>query len=205
MRQQISRLPLVTLLLAGCTVFIHFICDLQLYLQYARPAILSGDLWRLITAHLCHWSFDHLFWDFLVFVVLGSVCELRWPGSYLKTLFLSAVLISSALLFFEKEMITYRGLSGIDSALFCLVCGKLFIHSVRTANRTGIILTAALFALLLAKSGYEATASHTLFVTATETFVVVPLAHLVGGAVGLLFGVASRPVVTPAIFLLGRP
>ena len=40
-------------------------------LVYDRQAILSGELWRLLTAPLVHFSASHLFWDVVVFSLAG--------------------------------------------------------------------------------------------------------------------------------------
>ena len=48
--------------------------------EYNREAILHGEWGRLLTGHLTHWNFDHLFWDAATFLLLGVACVWRSVG-----------------------------------------------------------------------------------------------------------------------------
>ncbi len=41
-------------------------------LQYNRQAMAEGQWWRHLTGYVTHWNAEHLFWDVLVFIVLGA-------------------------------------------------------------------------------------------------------------------------------------
>jgi hypothetical protein len=51
--------------------------QLAVMLEYNRTSIANGEIWRLVTGSIVHWTTDHLFWDLLMFVVLGAAIERR--------------------------------------------------------------------------------------------------------------------------------
>ena len=153
------------------------------WFQYDRAAIAAGQAWRLLTCHWTHWSLDHLIWDVVAFVVLLGLGWSTNPRRVLLTLGLAAAAIPLAVGIAMPGMQLYRGLSGLDSALFTVVAIPL-MREEQAAGRRG---TARLIALVLAgfalKIVLEATIGATLFADSTQ-FVPVPLAHVVGGLCG---------------------
>jgi hypothetical protein len=99
------------------------------------------------------------------------------------------------------ELATYRGLSGLGSALFLLLAARLHVES---ACRTtwARMLPALAVACFLAKLAYEVRSGSAYFVADADLFVPVPSAHLAGGMLGLLVGGwphgASRTPLRPA-------
>ena len=87
---------------------------------------------------------------------------------------------------------TYRGLSGLDSALFvtaALGLGQKLRADGRSTRGAAAIGSVA---VLLGKVGYELATGQALFVDAASLgFVPVPLAHAVGGLAGMLACYAS--------------
>ncbi|MEM7050165.1 MAG: rhombosortase [Acidobacteriota bacterium] len=166
-------------------------------LQYDRRRIAAGEVWRLVTGHLAHWSWGHALWDGVAFALLVALA-LRLDRRRLPVVLLaSAVAISLAVWFAEPGLRLYRGLSGIDAALFAFVAAAL----VRRGGRARLVGGIALL-LLGAKIAWEMTTGGTLFVAAVDAgFVTVALAHWVGAAVGLAVGF-SRSQTERA---LGRP
>ncbi len=160
-------------------------------LQFDRVAMARGEIWRLVTCHWTHWSVRHLVWDLAVFVLLAVLCEARGRRAFLATVAASALLIPPVLWIALPDMETYRGLSGIDSALFVLAAILLLREEIERIGslRSGPALAAgaALVAFLL-KVGYESVSGTALFAGSEGLFVPVPLAHLVGGACGLWAG-----------------
>ena len=184
-----NRFPFRTLTLAGLTVLVHF-AELGPWLVLEpRLAAVMSEPWRMLTAHLVHWSADHLFWDVLTLVVLGTLVERQasdsrrvWWGCVLG----GGAAISLSLLLLQPDLPAYAGLSGIDSALFTAAAAMLARRAI--AERDAPLTAAACVAglLFLAKLGYEARTGSTLFADhAAAGFTPVPLAHLVGGAAGL--------------------
>ncbi|MDZ7618556.1 MAG: rhombosortase, partial [Patescibacteria group bacterium] len=84
------------------------------WLQFDRTAIAAGQLWRLATCHLTHWSVDHLFWDVATFACLAAICQSESRRATWICLAASAMAIPAAVWLFMPDMPTYRGLSGLD-------------------------------------------------------------------------------------------
>ena len=192
-------LPIRTLCLGAATVVVAALPGVSESLQLEAGLTAVLEPWRLLTGHFAHWSVDHLVWDLLVFVVLASVWEREAAAAWGESakepwlcVVVAALLISFAVLLVPTTPMPYRGLSGIDSALFVALALRFFGRA-RQAGRKGLALAlAALLGLFVAKVGYEAATGLTLFVdSAAAGFQPVPLAHLVGGAVGCAFGWSS--------------
>lgn len=189
-----------TLLLSAAAILAAMSPAAMSLLEFARLAVAEGEIWRLLTGHLTHFGADHLLWDVAMFAALGGVCEHRWPRRTRITLVTSALAISLAIVPLAPEIDTYRGLSGLDSALFGLLATSLLRES--DAQR-GRLFTAALCLFLtgfVAKIGYELITGTTFFVDSTAAgFVPVPLAHAVGFVVGASIAAMSgrQPIGTP--------
>ena len=65
------RAPRASLLLTLAAGFIHLFYGLRIQLLYERSALVHHELWRLLTCHWVHLSWDHLFWSALTFLVGG--------------------------------------------------------------------------------------------------------------------------------------
>jgi rhomboid family GlyGly-CTERM serine protease len=159
------------------------------WLQYNRDAIARLELWRLLTSHFTHWSGDHLFWDALAFAVLGWLCERNGLGSFLRCVGVSAFLIPLTLWFALPQMTTYRGLSGIDSALFALLATRVVREAACEKNGLKLGVAGIVSVGFAAKVAFELSTGTTLFVdTAARGLIPVPLAHVIGGIVGIACG-----------------
>ena len=164
-------------------------------LQLDREAVARGEIWRLVTCHWTHWSARHLLWNLAVFAVLAVLCESRGRRAFLAAVVSSALLIPPVLWIALPDLEAYRGLSGIDSALFVLAAMLLLREEI---EKTGSLRTvpalaagAALVGFLL-KVGYESVSGAALFAGSEGLFVPLPLAHLAGGACGLWAGLQKR-------------
>ncbi|HXA16857.1 MAG TPA: rhombosortase [Thermoanaerobaculia bacterium] len=139
----------------------------------------GGAAWRIATCHFTHFTYEQLAWDALVFVVLGIACARRSRGAFQATLLASIIVVPIAVLALAPDVTTYRGLSGIDSALFALLLTMEWQRS-----RLVALCAAGGFAMKLI---FEMTSGATVFVSG-GAFVPVPAAHLSGAAVGLAVG-----------------
>jgi rhomboid family GlyGly-CTERM serine protease len=154
-------------------------------LQFDRTAIAQGEVWRLVTGNFVHWNVDHLFWDCIMFVALGAAIEFRHRGAFLAATALSACAVS-ATAWCIASVDTYRGLSGIDSALFVLLAGWYLIDALRSRCQLPLCIPIALLLGFFAKIGYEILTGRTYFVDSTAAlFTPLPQVHLAGAAVAL--------------------
>ncbi len=180
---------LVPVLVALPAVLIHGLPQLGTWLEYRREALVDLELWRLVTGHWTHGSFEHFLWDTLAFVALGcGLCALS-PRAFRNTVLGSVAAISAFLLVYGERWEVYRGLSGIDTALFVALAGVL---SLDGQGKQRWIFPVALL-LAAGKIGWEAVTGTALFAADIPGHAVVPLAHGVGAAVGLLAALDYGP------------
>ncbi len=139
---------------------------------------------RLLTCHFTHFSYEQLAWDAFAFLLLGIACERRNRAAFHATLLASAIVIPIAVLLFAPNVTAYRGLSGIDSALFALL-----LTLERRRSRM-VMLCAVAFA---AKIAFELTTGSAVFVSDMGADVVsVPIAHLAGALVAVIVAKRER-------------
>ena len=70
---------LLTLFIAGFSIIVYCSPFLTGLFVYNRQAVLTGEIWRLITAPFVHFSHSHIVWDVLIFVIAGR----RYTGGRL--------------------------------------------------------------------------------------------------------------------------
>lgn len=126
--------PVCTALAFGAAAAL-LVPSVTLALQYDRAAIVAGEWWRLITGHLTHWNGEHLFWDAAMFVVLGAILERRSRRHFVACLIASTIAISATVWLLHPELERYRGLSGVDTALFAMVAVDLLRDALRQGDR----------------------------------------------------------------------
>ncbi len=194
-----SRWPWLTLGLAVATLIAAWWPALTEWCTLQRASYGRGAWWELFTGHFAHWSAEHLFWDLAVFTTLGFACERLDRRAMIATLFVSALTISAGVLILCPQFHSYRGLSGIDSALLAVYLTLMWRH-----GRLGLIakgLTILTGVGLMAKIAWEVVTGAAIFVQ-SENMTPVPEAHAIGAAVGLLIGLfvrARRPDQATAI------
>ena len=186
LRGRAIRWPAVSLLVSGSVLALFALPGLAGTIEWQRASVLDHEWWRILTGHLSHTSVPNLFWNLATFLVLGAICETQNRRRFLLATVLTAVTVPMAVLLAAPETTAYRGLSGIDSALF----GLLLVTVVRKAwdqeRRSLAVLLCGTGVLFLGKIAYEVTTQQALFAVDSSGFVPLPLAHLAGAAVGLL-------------------
>ena len=104
----------------------------------------------------------------------------------------ASVLIPAAVWALQCDLAYYRGLSGLDSALFVFVALTLFRHHRLRGDQVGVLLACGFLVGFVLKVTYELVAGQTIFVTGMGPGVVgVPLAHIVGATVGAALSVSQ--------------
>ncbi len=158
-----------------------------------RALITSGQWYRLLSGHFTHFGGSHLGWDVITLLVLGSVASLLNARRTVWAIALSAVVIPLAILIGQPELEVYRGLSGIDSALFALLATLLLKRAVR--DRRFVLAGLIQIAIIgfFAKTAYEFLTGGAVFVdTLAVGFVAVPLAHAAGAVCGAVVGLPGN-------------
>lgn len=174
-------------------------------LQLDWQAVGAGQWWRLWTGHVTHYGLSHLFWDWLMFVVLSSACERRHPRFYAGILAAMMLGVSLAVGAFCTGIEVYRGLSGIDSGLFVWFVLDRSRDAWRARNlESSIDQRWIAFAWIIPLVGligkliYEAVSGNTLFVN-SDTFRPLVEAHLAGAVLGVIsWKLAANDSIEPS-------
>jgi rhomboid family GlyGly-CTERM serine protease len=175
-REIVFRGQFITLPVIAFSILIYCSPRLSGLFIYHRQAILDGEIWRMFTAPLVHFSFSHIFWDTLVFGIAGSaVCLSGFPRFWLVcclAAFIPGVLYLQAF----PSMEYYGGLSGLSTGAFAYYC---LCNIFLTDGRNKIwVLT---LAVIVVKIFIETTLNEPVFANAGNAdFVVLPSAHIVG-------------------------
>lgn len=185
-----QSLVLASVALAGAAALAQAVPAAGSALELSRPALASGEVYRVVTGHLAHWSWEHWFWDAIPLVIMTAVAARRAPGRTALCVAVSAVLVPLAVLAACPSIRCYRGLSGIDAALY-VFCGLVLRQETRVPwRRRALALALAGFG---AKCVYEALTGGAVFIDARAAGVVtVPVAHLTGGLVGWWLALYQR-------------
>lgn len=177
-----SRFPFGTAFLSAASLVVACTAS-EAALELSRD-VAASEPWRLVTGHFAHFGGNHLAWDLVVFAGLGAIVECRSRTAFLVVTLGSACAIAVAILAAMPEIDRYRGLSGIDSALAVYLAAHFLVAAENRPRAARVVAAVALGGFFL-KTAWEAATGATLFVDHTSAgFVPLPLAHLVGGAVG---------------------
>lgn len=177
------------LLLITVAFVVYSLPGLASILIYDRQAILSGEIWRIVTGHWVHFSFLHLFWD-AVTLGVSAVFIQRFQYGYLLLLSLSsAAVIGILMLILLPHMPYYGGLSGVAMAtlVYLLLCNLERKPAWRSVSLMMI-------ALVIFKMIYEVSTLEYLLLGDMRTVIPVPLSHMLGAicAIVLFFATSQR-------------
>lgn len=147
--------------------------------RYDRAAVLAGEYWRLVTGHLVHLGWSHLWLNVAALIVLGSLFgdTLRrrdWVASGLA----AAAAIDVGLFLLEPTIGWYVGLSGV-------------LHGFMAAGAARLVIQGDVFGTVLAlglvgKLVYEQVAGPLPFTASSTGGPVVVAAHLFGAIGGVV-------------------
>ncbi len=181
-------LPLVVLS-AISTLLLFGGESVQTALNYNRAAIADGEYWRLFSDNFVHLGGWHLFLNLLSLILLAMLCpEVLSPLEWCRRIFFIGVGMSLGLYWFDPQLPSYVGLSGLIYGLFALGLGR------QALQRDKIAIAACVF--LAGRIGFEVL----IGAPASEQ-------HLVGGAIvgeSHLYGAISA-LIYGALALLFTP
>lgn len=173
-------------------------------LEYDALAVLDGEVWRMLTCHLTHYGASHLLWDVAMFALLAPFCEWRSRRRFACLLFVSSLAISAAIVLFQPRLVHYRGLSGIDSALFMFLAVDWLLAAIAARDLRAIVICVLASAVWIGKTLLEFTTNGAVFAHLDPTISSAPIAHLVGGMAGVLVRLLSVAELPPAVRISGR-
>lgn len=190
-----TRLPVVTLAICAITSAVYLLPPLQALLVYDREAVSDGELWRLLTGNLVHFSGAHLAKDMAALLVAGIVIELRGHRQLALLGFLSSLLIGIGLYVLEPDVLIYGGLSGVAVAAFA----HLGLEGAATSGFRGWLCR-----LVVAGLAAKIALDFGLAPQESAGFVLVPLSHAIGAlTASALFATTHLPRIV-SLHLPGR-
>lgn len=186
----IRRWPWLTLSLVAAALLAASVSGADLALEYRRSAVQAGQLWRLLTGQLVHWTARMTATDLGVLLALGAWMERRCRRLAAASLAGAAVLVGIGVHVLSPGLDLYRGSSGLASALFVATALDLARGPGRRSARAAAAAVLSLFAL---KILWELWTGRALAAGALLPGVsVLPLVHLLGGAAGVLACAGDR-------------
>ena len=182
------HVPIVTLLVVAGGIVTYVIPGLASQMVYDRTAILSGEVWRLLTGNWVHFSASHLLYDLLALGIAGWIIERRGYPYFGLLCVLSALGITTVLLATRPEMQSYGGLSGVATGAIVY----LALRGLKEPAPWRWICIAALV-LTVGKVLLESiTGRFIIGAAGSVSFVPLPLSHVVGGLTAALLFWWSR-------------
>jgi rhomboid family GlyGly-CTERM serine protease len=178
------RIPLATLLVCSAAGVVFAQPQLQALLIYDRAAIDGGEIWRLVTGNLVHFSPSHFLYDVVPLFVAGAVIEMRGSRRFAMLCLASAATIGATVYVGSPELSVFGGLSGIVMAAFTCLC----LDGLNEGGAWRRLCQVALI-LLVAKMSIEMTLGWSLESLAeseSPSFVPVPSAHIAGAVTALI-------------------
>ncbi len=154
------------------------------WMQFDRQAVFDGEIWRLATGNLVHWSREHFLLDVGAFALVGILYEPRLGRAYAWMICSAGLAVGLGVLLFLPDMATYRGLSGVDSGQFAAAV----VVECRSAigNPRRWIWLAPVGVIFIAKIASEAISGQMFFGTESlgDIGLPTPLAHVAGSLAG---------------------
>ncbi len=155
-------------------------------LQYQREKILSGELWRLISGHIVHLSWSHMWLNLLALVLIVLIFKDLYSEKVWWLLLGTSMLgIDLGPLLFNPEIIWYVGLSGVLHGIFV----GLALLYWRTTGVKGSILLLGIIIKLVAEQWNGALPGSAELSGGR----VIIDAHLYGALAGMLTALVMRP------------
>lgn len=171
-----KMLPATTVTIALAALTALCIPQVGSWLAYDRSSILGGELWRIVTGHLYHYSWIHLACNLVPLLLIGAWIEVRIGLRFLVGCLLAAAAIGIGLLILHPHMALFGGLSGLDCAMMTYI--GLTWRDTRGGRR---FLGNFLLILVVMKIGYEFGVGKALLADRDGSdFVAVPSSHLLG-------------------------
>jgi rhomboid family GlyGly-CTERM serine protease len=182
-----TRLPLLSLLLVVAAALCQVLPGVAERFAFYRDASLSGEFWRVLTGHLCHYNLSHFIGDVGAFLVWAAVVEWVSRKLLVGALMGTMSIVGVWLLLVPSAPLEYRGLSAVDCALaaqlFTLGC---FDQRLRRHRGLFGALVAAM-AIFVAKFAYEFATGHAVLAPNLGVGVrLTPEAHVIGVVVGVI-------------------
>jgi len=179
--------------------------------RYDRTALAMGEYWRLVSGHLVHFGWGHLWPNVAALLVIGLLFERTFrTGDWVRSALASAAAIDAGLWWIDTQLEWYVGLSGVLHGLVAAGAFELLLRRPSLFRRPFLlrrllllrrprlmrrhVVGAALALGLAAKLGYEQTFGPVSLTAGAVGGPVVVAAHLYGAAGGLVMAAIVRSI-----------
>ena len=168
------------------------------WLEFDRQAVLDGQVWRLVTGNLVHWSVEHFLLDGGPFLLVGLLYERALGRRYPWIIAGCGLAVGCGILAFLPGMEVYRGLSGVDSGQFAAALWAEAALARREPRRW--LWLAPVAAIFTVKILFECATGGLFFGTEAlgEIGLPTPLAHAAGVCAALAALLSWRTILPPA-------
>ncbi len=182
-----KRLPILTLSIVLISMVSFFSSEIASVLIFDRQAILRGEIWRLFSSHLVHFTRTHLVYNLFAFGIAGWIVERKSSSLLLFLYICMAPVMGMALLVFKPGMLFYGGLSGI-------ACGLIYyIALLKMKEAPWKIMSRAIIICLPIKLVIELyTHASVLPYWEHQPFVIMPISHVAGVVMACLFYLGGK-------------
>ncbi len=183
-----KKIPTAAITLIIAAALASLIPALSELLIYDRRAIVSGSVWRLLTAPLVHFSASHLFWDSLIVLITGWLIRIFRFKGFILLFILTALLPGLWLLLAQPNLHYYGGLSGLGTAAVVYLAVK-FADRYPEQKFIWIIILILVFGKIV----IETISGGTVFSQIAQQNVrVLPSVHIIGAFCALLVFVMTQ-------------
>lgn len=159
----------------------------RLWGRYDGALALHGEYWRLITGHVVHLGWTHLWPNLTALALMGALFEDLFDATtWWWVAGSAAASIDVGLFLFENDVEWYVGLSGV---LHGFVAAGALLALLRGQSIGGLLALG-----LVAKLTWEQAIGPVAFTAANVGGAVIVAAHLWGAAGGLLAGAVTSVV-----------
>lgn len=154
--------------------------------RYERAAVLEGQAWRLLSAHLVHLGWAHLALNAAALALVATLLGPQWSTGRWAALTAGAALgVTAGLLVGSPAVAWYVGLSGVIHGLVAAGAAALW----RRQRSAGTLWLVALAAKVGAELMFGAAASMQHWIGGSS----IVVAHAYGAAAGLAGALLLRP------------
>ncbi len=176
-----NKYSMITYCIALLSPFLMIIDQLHNHVfYYQQTGIYQGEYWRLLTGHFIHCDLNHLFWNMLGLLILGSIIEQHSRKLLIVSITLGITAVNLLLLSPLSTLELYCGFSGVLNTLLVFA-----LYIVWTKNQSHwVSLTIAGYVV---KMFIELSTQNTIL--SNITIPPYPEAHLAGllmGGLGLI-------------------
>ncbi len=176
-------------LAAGLTVsaaFAYCVPGLAPWLAFDTGASHSGQWWRFLTGHFCHFNGSHFVGDVGAFFIWAAVVEMLSRRLLIHAVLGTALCVGLWLTNSPSRFVEYRGLSAIDCALAAQLFTLAFFDSTIRRSRWLLSALTLASALFIAKTCFEFASGHAVLAPKLGHGVkLLPQVHVLGIATGV--------------------